>query len=157
MKMNLCTRCSQVYFAENGSCVHCRRSGTSPLISVMFGLSLLGCGTTEKDTADSSVEIQNQPENVEPPYGVGAFDEDGDGFESLDDCDDGDPFSYPGAAYAESTEECMQDQDGDGYGAQQPTSAAISGNDCNDNDAQIHPQAQDTPGDGVDSNCDGVD
>ena len=155
--MQLCTRCSQVYFGKDGNCIHCRRPGASPLVSVMFGLSLLGCGTTEKDTADSSVDIQNQPENVEPPYGVGALDEDGDGFTFEEDCDDTDPFTYPGAAQQESTDVCMEDKDGDGYGAQQPTGAAVAGSDCDDNDASVHPLSEDTPQDGIDSNCDGVD
>ena len=29
--------------------------------------------------------------------------------------------------------------------------------DCDDDDASIHPEAEETPGDGVDSNCDGDD
>jgi hypothetical protein len=40
------------------------------------------------------------------------------------------------------------DADGDGY---------FEGDDCNDADDSIHPGAKETPGDGVDSNCDDAD
>jgi hypothetical protein len=41
------------------------------------------------------------------------------------------------------------DADGDGYHA--------GAGDCDDDDADVHPGADETPGDGVDSNCDGED
>ena len=41
-----------------------------------------------------------------------------------------------------------EDEDGDGY------EASV---DCDDNDEAVHPDAEETPGDGVDSNCDGED
>ena len=41
------------------------------------------------------------------------------------------------------------DDDQDGY--------ALEDGDCNDEDATIHPGAEETPGDGVDSNCNGDD
>lgn len=40
------------------------------------------------------------------------------------------------------------DEDGDGY---------YDGEDCDDQDADIYPGAPETPGDGVDSDCDGED
>jgi hypothetical protein len=41
------------------------------------------------------------------------------------------------------------DNDGDGYTEEQ--------GDCDDDDALRYPGAEETPGDGVDSNCDGQD
>jgi hypothetical protein len=46
----------------------------------------------------------------------------------------------------------LPDEDGDGYGA-----VAAGGTDCNDDNAAIHPGANDVPGDGIDQNCDGRD
>jgi hypothetical protein len=43
----------------------------------------------------------------------------------------------------------LTDADGDGYYAEQ--------DDCDDDDADVHPDADETPGDGIDSNCDGED
>lgn len=40
------------------------------------------------------------------------------------------------------------DQDEDGYGDDV---------DCDDSDPDVFPNAEDTPGDGIDSNCDGDD
>jgi len=44
------------------------------------------------------------------------------------------------------------DSDNDGY-----ISKDTGGDDCDDNDANVHPGAAETPGDNVDSNCDGND
>ncbi len=44
------------------------------------------------------------------------------------------------------------DQDEDGYAAE-----TAGGDDCNDDDSSVHPDAAETAGDGVDSNCDGED
>ncbi|MCB9744282.1 MAG: putative metal-binding motif-containing protein [Alphaproteobacteria bacterium] len=41
------------------------------------------------------------------------------------------------------------DADGDGW--------TVQDGDCDDSNADIHPDAEETPGDGVDSNCDDAD
>ena len=89
--------------------------------------------------------------------GVVLTDNDGDGFFSDEDCNDEDPNTYPGAAENDSTTDCMTDADGDGYGDNNPQSAATAGTDCDDSDANIHPGAQETPADGIDSDCNGND
>ena len=43
----------------------------------------------------------------------------------------------------------IMDMDGDGYSTDE--------GDCDDTNADIHPMAEESPGDGVDSNCDGED
>ena len=42
-----------------------------------------------------------------------------------------------------------EDYDGDGY--------TVDDGDCDDDDPDIHPDAEETAGDGIDSNCDGED
>ncbi len=57
------------------------------------------------------------------------------------------PTAEPGAEMAYGVP--MVDEDGDGYYADE--------DDCDDSNADIHPGAEETPGDGIDSNCDGED
>ena len=60
----------------------------------------------------------------------------GDGVNSLDDCDD--------------TDITMPNEDGDCDGV-------ITEDDCDDSESTIHPYAGDIYGDGIDSDCDGLD
>ena len=53
------------------------------------------------------------------------------------DCDDDDPFTYPGAAYFEVGLACETDTDGDGFGAMEPASGVNPGLDCDDEDAMV--------------------
>ena len=86
------------------------------------------------------------------------MDSDGDGQNDNVDCADDNPNVYVGAAENESRDQCTEDADDDGWAAETVTeSNAEPGTDCDDTNAAIHPGALETPGDGVDSNCDGND
>lgn len=86
---------------------------------------------------------------------VGARDNDGDGFIGcIDDCNDNDAFTYPGAGFNEADPTaCMIDMDGDGWGEATPDiGSVVAGTDCNDDDASKN--NSDADADGLTS-CDG--
>jgi hypothetical protein len=57
------------------------------------------------------------------------------------------PSAPPGQAYPPPGAQCP-DIDGDGFCADI---------DCNDQNNSVYPNAPDTPGDGIDQNCDGYE
>ncbi|MBX2800969.1 MAG: putative metal-binding motif-containing protein, partial [Myxococcales bacterium] len=110
------------------------------------------------------------------------LDADGDGVDSVLDCDDADPFVLPGAPEIcdGHDNDCnglvdddpidvatwSEDADGDGFGSALPGAAVTTEcapgpgwsrdrSDCDDTDATIHPAAVDDC-DGIDNDCDGV-
>jgi len=69
------------------------------------------------------------------------------------DCGDGNGCTTDSCN--ETTDSCdnvLIDGDGDGYPPE-----SCGGNDCNDTDVSIHPDATDPCGDGIDQDCDGAD
>lgn len=81
-------------------------------------------------------------------------DDDGDGFYAEDDdCDDTDASTFPGAAENESSTWCMNDDDGDGYGDDTVSGSVIAGEDCDDGNDEINPDAEEIA-DRVDNDCD---
>ena len=149
MNLRSCVNCGEHYILGATTCPHCcvEISLKVPSVSrasmaLLMGLGLTACpGITP-----------------EPKYGAPYVEEDidEDGFMNMEDCDDNDPNTYPGAAENDSTEECMTDLDGDGFGDEN-AEYATTGTDCDDTDPNIHPNAEEIPDDGVDSNCDGED
>lgn len=74
------------------------------------------------------------------------------------DCDDLDPFAFPGSAENDSTTSCMRDVDGDGYGDSTPSNSSVTaGTDCDDLQPAMNPVATEIPADGLDQNCDGYE
>ena len=139
------------------------------LVARIILCGLIGCDAkpdedeTAPETTDSSVE---------------PVDADADGATASSDCDDADPAVYPGAEEACNgvDDDCdggvdeglptttwWPDADGDSWGALTgaveacwpPEATSAQSGDCDDTDPETYPGAVDSPGDGVDSNCDG--
>jgi hypothetical protein len=62
---------------------------------------------------------------------------------------------FPVAKYGMPDSMSMTDEDGDGYYVEGGMNGEEA--DCDDSNPDINPGAVETPGDGVDSNCDGED
>jgi len=93
------------------------------------------------------------------PFCPSIEDVDGDGFNTLSDCNDNDEDINPVAEeiwYDGIDQNCNgdsdYDQDGDGFDSDQH-----SGQDCDDTNELINPTAYDVPQNGTDENCDGND
>ncbi len=116
------------------------------------------------------------------PFGLpfncgGSSDLDGDGVPELDDCDDADPERFPGneelgcdgvdqdcngsddvreIPYDGLDQDCngedLVDVDNDGHDA-----VEAGGDDCDDDNNDVHPGETDIPYDGLDQDCDGED
>ena len=148
--MKLCTHCNLHNQIDAQTCHFCNRTlgaasskkrkplRTAILLGVVTTGVIMGCG--------------------EAKYGVPEVDNDGDGFASIIDCDDSDP--------AVGAEELRYlDADGDGFGdvsevsyfCEEEEGWVIEAGDCDDENTAIHPDAEETPGDGVDSNCNDLD
>ena len=59
---------------------------------------------------------------------------------------------YGGARQNMVQNPSADDEDGDGH-----RSSMNGGADCNDSNPDVHPDAVDLPGDGIDQDCDGAD
>ena len=160
MTLKLCSSCLQHHLATDAQCPHCSGGPSrtraprlpSMRVSTLLGLGMnvavYGCIGGKYGMAESGFWDS----------GGSTTDMDSDGYTESVDCVDTNASVHPGAAENELPDACTEDADGDGWGAQTPTeSAATAGTDCDDTRADVYPGATETPGDTVDSNCDGND
>ena len=152
------------------------------------------CGNDDLRPAPGSVLTDAGDPDLEDPDGsrsdIGAYggpdalvmDWDGDGVDTLTDCDDGDAAVFPGAEErcngidddcdgeidvgATNADTVYTDADGDGFGdPDSPVSTCeedLSGtvtnhSDCDDADPTVFPMATELADDGIDQDCDGED
>lgn len=152
-----CPECGCHAKAHETDCPHCgarlrRRDGSLPrtAAAVLMGLTALATGTTSGTTIGCSDTVETGGGGGEggfqsaAAYGVGGSISSGGG---MGGAAGGGGMGVGGAAPAYGVAET--DNDKDGY--------TFPSFDCNDNDANIHPNAPETPGDGIDSNCNNED
>ena len=177
MRLTICSKCTNHMFSYENECPHCGAlrcstrtySGKRAALGLLLGLvTITACGEDEKgDSAnepstepasEASAEPEIQPEPQQSAYGIPETDMDGDGWFDVDgDCDDNNPNTYPGSAELDSTEDCMTDADGDGFGDANAQSPVVAGTDCDDTNPDVNTAATETAGDSIDSNCNGND
>ena len=122
--MKVCNNCHQHYIESTcPHCAHVPKGHPTKMLGLILGVGLTACAVAESK------------------YGVPMVDNDDDGFYAdMDDCDDSDPNTFPGAAVEDSDTACMTDADGDGYGDANPANESVEpGTDCDDSDPDINP------------------
>ena len=125
------------------------------------------CGTAYDDDCDSDTNDQDAEECL-----TWFADSDDDGFgdpadsrcycaerdeyneADFDDCDPSSATTFPGAAETESSTACQKDDDGDGYGDNDPPSGVTSGTDCDDTRLLVSPSGTETCATEYDDDCD---
>lgn len=154
-------------------------SGTQEVMTANFILDNISAGAYEITVqAFSNDGCSGQVYSLQ--CSTSSIDNDGDGFTASDDCDDNDPFTFPGAEELCDGKDnnCdgvidegltflvfYSDNDGDGYGAEgsgiedclQPPDTVTEGGDCDDTDENIYPGAPEILSNGIDEDCDGID
>ena len=97
------------------------------------------CDAWTDDDGDGYLEactlVDAEGESYEGETEGEGTDDDGDGFAACNDCDDGDNYTFPGAAWLDDADACMTDWDEDGWGEEVPALGVEAGTDCDDADS----------------------
>ena len=125
------------------------------------------CDGRFNDCDDPFYDVMDAPEDETDDDGDsfvecydGLFDWLGDASVQVgEDCDDDDPYAYPGASPSDvDPEACTRDADEDGWGDASATDPVTPGSDCDDGAINTYPGAPeecDGDGDQQDNDCDG--
>ncbi|MEC8277800.1 MAG: MopE-related protein, partial [Myxococcota bacterium] len=109
------------YIADGGDCNDSDSSIYPGAVEVWYDGVDSDCDFMSDFDSDMDGEDSNQhggSDCDDSDADLNSVDNDLDGFSTCDgDCDDDSNVTYPGAAYNDSTTECLTDSDGDGYGA----------------------------------------
>lgn len=136
-----------------------------------FGSGPLDCNDFNPAINPAAKEICNNEDDDCDGLVDEGFDNDGDGVSQCaepPDCDDGNPAVSPYQPeicenYIDDDcdeevdeEDCVGcvDEDGDGYSSVGGPCGEV---DCDDTDSSVYPGAPETPGNGIDNNCNGLD
>ncbi len=132
------------------------------------------CDDTDSTVSPVGTEVcDGQDNDCDGSLPTDESDKDGDGYSACtwdsggwdgdasvvgeDDCDDSDKKAWPGAAYAESSTDCMKDADADGYGSDTVTGSVVAGTDCDDSSSRVYPgKSEVCDVADVDEDCDGL-
>lgn len=107
-------------------------------------LTNLDCDDSDATIHPNATEIAND-----------GIDQDCDGADTVLDCEDGNAYTLDYVVGDQCAHD-LQSADVDGDGS--PADNAVGGSpDCDDTEPSINPYAYDTPGDGIDQDCDGMD
>ncbi len=86
--------------------------------------------------------------SIDPPENPLAIDDDRDGYTEFEgDCNDQDPNTFPGSVTEATSNECMKDDDGDGFGDVDVSGYFDVGTDCDDSNRFIFPGAAENESD----------
>ena len=128
-KLYLCPKCGEHHYQNTACPVYkpMQKPVSMTGIALATLLGLTACGDEDKDTSTTDTAVTDTAQDTDT--------------NTEDDTAIAVMYGVPDTA--------SWDNDGDGYTPED--------GDCDDNDADVNPGAEETPRDGVDSNCDGED
>ena len=126
-KLYACPKCGEHHYRNTTCIIQRPKSVSMGGIALATLLGLTACGDEDKDTSTSDTSVTDTADDTDTDI--------------EDDTAIAVMYGVPDTG--------SWDNDGDGYTPED--------GDCDDNNAEIYPDAREIAGDGVDSNCNGED